>query len=142
MQQRGQNAKGFEELEHTADVALRVRGRDMRELFANAAEGMFSLIGHCQRGATPRFADEIRLHAPDRAALLIDWLNELLYLGEANNARYYAFTFHRLTPTLLEAHVAGDPLVSRWKTIKAATFHDLRISETPEGWEVTVVFDI
>jgi hypothetical protein len=34
----------FEEVEHTADWALRVRGRDLRELLVNAARGMSCLL--------------------------------------------------------------------------------------------------
>ena len=30
----------FEEIEHTADIAIRVWGSDLAELFANAAYGM------------------------------------------------------------------------------------------------------
>jgi SHS2 domain-containing protein len=30
----------FEEIEHTADVALRVHGKDLKELLKNAAFGM------------------------------------------------------------------------------------------------------
>ena len=34
----------IEEIEHTADLAIRVRGRDLSQLFANAARGMFGLM--------------------------------------------------------------------------------------------------
>jgi SHS2 domain-containing protein len=34
----------FEEVEHTADWALRVRGHDLRELLMNAARGMSRLL--------------------------------------------------------------------------------------------------
>lgn len=135
-------AKRFEELEHTADVALRVYGRDMQELFVHAAEVMFSLIGDCERDAAPRFEMEIRLEGPDRESLLIDWLNELLYLFETKSVHFFAFDIRELTTTSLEARVCGGPLTLHEKAIKAATFHDLHISETSEGLEVTVVFDI
>ena len=35
----------YEEIEHTADLAIKAYGRDMKELFANAAYGMFSAMG-------------------------------------------------------------------------------------------------
>jgi SHS2 domain-containing protein len=35
--------QGFEEVEHTANWASRARGRDLEELFANAAHALFSL---------------------------------------------------------------------------------------------------
>ena len=39
----------YEEIEHTADVGIRAYGRDLDELFVNAAEGMFSLIADLDR---------------------------------------------------------------------------------------------
>lgn len=137
-----ERAERFEELEHTADVALRVYGSGLRELFVNAAEGMFHLVGDCEHDVRPRFADRISLEAPDRESLLIDWLNELLYLLETKNACYYVFDIRSLTATSLEALVGGNPLTSHKRAIKAATFHDLRISETREGFEVTIVLDV
>ena len=41
--------KAIEELEHTADLSIRVRGRDLAELFVNAARGMFGLMADLER---------------------------------------------------------------------------------------------
>ena len=132
----------FEEVEHVADLALRARGRDRPELFANAAEGMFSLIGDCRRDLPAQCQDEIRLEAPDVETLLIDWLNELLYLSEARAAHYFSFDVRRLTSTSLVARVGGNPSTSREQEIKSATFHNLYLSETADGFEATIVFDV
>ena len=134
--------KRFEEVEHVADLALRVRGRHRPEIFANAAEGMFSLICDCRRELPARYQDEIRLEAPDVETLLIDWLNELLYLSEARGAHYFSFDVRSLTPTSLVARVGGNPSTSREQEIKSATFHDLNLSETADGFVATIVFDV
>ena len=132
----------FEELEHTADIALRVYGGDLQELFVCAAEGMFHLIGDCERDDPPYFEDNIHLEAPDQESLLIDWLNELLYLSETQDVCYYVFDMRNLTSTSLEALVGGSSPTLHKRAIKAATFHELRIEETSNGLEVTIVFDI
>jgi len=142
MGQGSEKPGGFEELEHTADVALRVYGRDLQELFIHAAEGMFHLIGDCERDAPPYFEDDFRLEAPDREALLIDWLNELLYLSETQDVCYYAFEIRDLSSTSLDARVSGNSFALHKREIKAATFHELRIEEMPNGLEVTIVFDM
>jgi SHS2 domain-containing protein len=67
------------ELEHTADRAFLVRGDDLRELFANAADALFRL----QRQPAGRASDIIRqveVEGFDRETLLVNWLNEILYL--------------------------------------------------------------
>lgn len=132
----------WEEVEHTADVALRVRAPDLAGLFEQAARGMFSLMG-ADLSAIPVIQRRVELSAADAEALLVDWLNELLYLREVHGEAYTAYEIHALTPTSLSATVRGrkvGPLSGR--KIKAATFHGLKIVETAEGVEATVVFDV
>ena len=142
MEKAERQEKRFEEVEHIADLALRVRGGDRPELFANAAEGMFSLIGDCRRVLPAQCEDEICLEAPDEETLLIDWLNELLYLSEARGAIYFSFEVRSLTLTSLVARVGGNPPTYREQEVKSATFHDLDLSETADGFEATIVFDV
>jgi SHS2 domain-containing protein len=133
--------KRFEEIEHTADLAIRVYGREMRELFVNAAHGMFALMAEpsLEEAACER---EVLLEAIDYESLLVDWLNELIYLHEVEGETYSQFNIETLSPTKLEAHVIGGPTKIKTKAIKAATFHDLAIEETPNGLVATMVFDV
>ena len=63
----------FEEIEHTADWALRVRGRDLGELLVNAARGMVSLM-ISNPPATPLNVDRnIEIDSIDAESLLVDW---------------------------------------------------------------------
>ena len=134
-------SKRFEEIEHTADLAMRAYGRDLRELFANAAHGMFALMvepsleeSACQR--------EVSLEATDYEGLLVDWLNELIYLHEVEGETYSQFAIKTLLPTGLKAQVTGGPTKIKTRAIKAATFHDLAIEETANGLVATIVFDV
>ena len=80
----------YEEIEHTADWALRVRGQTLTELFRNAGLGMLSLLGieHGPGNAESRF---IELKADDNETLLVIWLEELLYPLEVENAAVFNF---------------------------------------------------
>ena len=69
----------WEEVEHTADVALRVRGATLAELFANAARGMLALALGGDPVPAGQDRTEILLSAPDPETLLVDWLTELVY---------------------------------------------------------------
>jgi SHS2 domain-containing protein len=131
----------FEEIEHTADLALRVYGQDMRELFANAAHGMFALMAEPSLKGPAR-EREVSLEATDSESLLVNWLNELIYLHEVENETYSQFNIETLSPAKLEAHVIGGPTRIKTKAIKAATFHDLAIEEIPNGLAATIVFDV
>ncbi|HRT32352.1 MAG TPA: molybdopterin-guanine dinucleotide biosynthesis protein B [Anaerolineae bacterium] len=134
---------GWEELEHTADLALRVWAPDLPGLFVAAARGMFSLSA---AATAPTFthAEQVTLRAGDREALLVDWLNELLYLSEAGAGQwaYGAFRFETLTGTALRALALGAQVTARRNEVKAATFHDIAIRQSAVGLETTLVFDM
>lgn len=132
----------WEEVPHTADWALKVRGGDLRALFENAARGMASLIGG---EAGPDAAVTVRdfvLDAPDLEMLLVDWLTELLVLVEDSSAFFTKIVVHDVTGTGLHARVTMQPGGEFTKHIKAVTYHNLAIRQTDQGFETTIVFDV
>jgi len=96
----------FEELDHTADVLMRVRGATINEVFADAGRAMFHVMyGPCEdRG----IARQITLEAEDLESLLIDYLSELLFITDAENLVFCTFDVD-LQGTRLSAVVRGEP---------------------------------
>ena len=140
---RAQSLPPYEELEHTADLRLLVRGRDLGELFAHAAEGMFSLMQCVPMAGGGAVRRTVELEAQDVETLLVDWLGELLFLSERHGAAFERFHIERLEPTRLVALAAGTTGCTPTRGIKAVTFSDLRISETPGvGHETVITFDV
>lgn len=130
----------FEEVEHTADVALRAFGRTPEELFINAARGMFQLM--CDEQPVGEVTHTIRLESLDAESLLVDWLNELIYLSDVEGLVFYRYELTEWEPTRLAATVVGGKVKRRKKAIKAATFSGLAIEKVPGGYSATVVFDV
>ena len=131
----------FEEIEHTADIAIRVRGRDLAELFANAAYGMACQLADPD-AVTQTNEQQIELDAYDTESLLVSWLEELLYLGEREECIFAVFDVLQVSPTQLRATVRGGPVEEHGAHIKAVTFNELEIVRTDAGYETTVVFDV
>jgi len=131
----------FEELEHTADWALRVRGKDLADLLRNAALGMLQLCGAVPQ-AGPRSRRELRLDSLDRESLLVDFLQELLLGIEMRQVAYSEIEIHAASNSALKATLTEAPLQGLDKPIKAVTYNDLRIEEVPQGLVTTVVFDV
>ena len=131
----------FYEVDHTADWAIRVWARDLPKLFASAARGMFSLLTDLSQVAADR-AFEIDLQAIDTETLLIDWLNELLYLAEEHGLVFTDFAVSELTDSHLRASARGGRPAELFKVIKAATFNNLSIKHSTEGFEAEIVFDV
>lgn len=141
----------YEEIEHTADWAIRVRGRDLAELFAAAARGMFSLLTDLS-AVEARREIELDLRAIDTETLLVDWLNELLYLSEQRQIVFNEFEIIQLDEpeagriervARLRARVAGGPVPGGLrKVIKAATFSSLAIDRDAAAYSTEIVFDV
>jgi len=131
----------YEEVEHTADAAIRAFGRDLPELFANAAYGMFDLLADMEK-LHPTVEREVFLEASDLETLLVDWLGELLYLREACGEAYKEFEIVTLSPRELRAVAKGGKGFVPRMDIKAVTYHDLKIEKTEEGYVATIVFDV
>jgi SHS2 domain-containing protein len=133
--------KPFEEVEHTADWAMRVRGDDLASLLRNAALGMLHMSEALPAEDRGR-RHKIKLEAPDAESLLVVWLEELLFRMETCGVTYPDIAIQTLEGMRLVAEVREVPLASIAKHIKAVTFHNLDIQTTPEGLETTIVFDV
>ena len=132
----------FEEIEHTADWALRIRGRNLSELLINAARGMSSLLVSELADISVTQEERVEVEAYDAESLLVNWLSELAYWAEAEGIVFCEFNLQQVTPTHLRAVVRGGHVADLQKHIKAVTYHDLEIVETDDGLEATVVFDV
>jgi SHS2 domain-containing protein len=131
----------FEEVEHTADWAMRVRGDDLASLLRNAALGMLHMSEAMPTENRGR-RRKIELEAPDSESLLVIWLEELLFRMETYSVTYPEIDIQTQEGKRLTAEVKEVPLASIAKHIKAVTFHNLNIQPTPEGLETTIVFDV
>ena len=133
---------GFEEIEHTADHALKVYGKDLRELFISAAQGMTSLMLADISGVSAEIAKAIKLETIDTESLLVEWLNELAYWAEVEMIVFSTFKIHTITATAIDASTMGARVAALEKNIKAVTYHNLNIVKTRQGLEATIVFDV
>ena len=136
--------KEFEIIDHTADVGIVAYGTDTQQAFANAAKALFSLITDLDKVAEVLHRD-VALTAPDQESLLVEWLNELIYLFDAEQILFKRFDITRLNYTHLEARNYGekvDKSKHNLKTgVKAATYHMLKVDKD-DGSRVQVLFDI
>nr|BAL44359.1 hypothetical conserved protein [uncultured bacterium]BAL56557.1 hypothetical conserved protein [uncultured Chloroflexota bacterium] len=140
---------GYREIPHTADWALHVWGRDLPELFAEAARGMYALAGaQADEATAPRQASEaarkLEVQAPDAESLLVAFLSELLYVQEQEQLLFEEFEIE-ITPGeiwRLSMQARPQPLRNLVKAIKAVTFHNLAIRRSEDGVETEIVFDV
>jgi len=136
--------KDFEIIDHTADVGIIAYGGDIKQAFVNAARALFSLITELDNVEEVLYRD-IEVTAPDEASLLVAWLNELIYLFDAENLIFNRFDIIKLNSTRLKARSYGERVdSSKHKLkigVKAATYHMLKV-DRDDGCKVQVLFDI
>ena len=132
----------FEEVEHTADKALRVFGTNLTELFLNAAEGMTQLMVADVSEISTEIEKSIELDAIDTESLLVEWLSELAYWAESDMLVFIKFRIQKASATHLQANIFGGKTSMLEKHIKAVTYHNLKIIRTSQGLEATIVFDV
>ena len=135
----------YEFIDHTADIVVKAKGKNVEECFENAAKAMFDVITD---GSEIESVGQykIKLEADDSEQLLVDWLSELLYLNSAKNL---VFGFFKVTledyNKKLTATVFGEKFdFSKHKAgseIKAVTYHMLEIRKK-RPYHVQVLFDI
>ena len=145
--------KRFEVINHTADMGIKAYGKDLAELFINAAYGMASLITDLEK-VSPKDSEDISLEAENREELLVSWLNEIIYLFASKNMLFSKFEVSEIDEKHLRAKIFGEKLDTTRHQIetefKAATYHGLKISKLkrdnstfPEGTlQAEVIFDI
>lgn len=135
----------YEEIPHTADIAIRTRGKNLKELFANAAYAMFDIIADLE-GLKSSLSIDIKLESSSKEDLLVSWLDELLYNFYTKGIIFAEFGIDYISNTQLVARASGRHVgenKNRLKReIKAATYHDLKIKEENDGLSVDIVFDV
>ena len=125
------------------------RGATLKELFENAATAM---LAYGWELSTVRARQRVQIQASgtDRESLLYAWLSEILSLTDAR-----AFAFKRVAVTKYKAQgtryqvqgtAFGEPFDrTRHRAhtyIKAVTYHQLAVRETPTGFNATVYLDV
>ena len=133
--------KRFGLIEHPSDIGILAYGSNYKETFENAAFGMFSAMAELS-DIQPKSSFEVKVKGDDRGELLINFLNELIFLMDAKKMLFKDFKVYKLSDKDLKAHVSGDViqpgLTDLHRPIKAATFNQLEVKEK----KVKVIFDV
>lgn len=135
----------YEVFDHTAEAGITVSAPTLSDLFETAAEGMLSFI--VDAGSVENRAwIERRVEADDLEGLLVAWLNDLLELLSAQEFVPKALVVDEVGEGRLRATVHGepvDPQRHRFRLdVKAATYHQIEVRETADGWTARVIFDV
>ncbi len=130
----------------TSDVAFIAYGKDLNELFANAALAMFEVMINTKQ-IEPKVERKVKVKGDDLLSLLFEWLNELLFYYGAENLAFSKFEVKVDEKNFgLEATCYGEkinPEKHETKTeVKACTMHKMKIEKVNNIWQAQVILDI
>ena len=132
----------YKNLEHTADLKIRSYGKNLEQVFANMAIGMYeNIFDKKDVIKEKRVKHNIKIKSADTKALLVDFLSELVSLSDINNEVYLDYKI-KIRENELIAQVRGNKIKGLKLEIKAVTYNDLKIAQEKDLWIAEVVFDI
>ncbi|HPM61099.1 MAG TPA: archease [Methanoregulaceae archaeon] len=133
----------FEELEHTADIKIRVRGATLEELFSEAARALMTIVyKNISQGNIRR---HVEVDADDTSSLIREFLSEILFVSEVEDMVITGADIH-IAGNHLTADLTGEPF-SRMKhcggrEVKGVSYSDLAISQEQDSYILEVIFDV
>ncbi len=131
-------------LEHTADIMFEVYGKSLNKLFTNAAIATFDVMVK-RSSINPKIKKEINLENKDIEKLLFEFIEELIYLKDAEYLVFKSFKV-KIKRSNLKAIVEGEKINSKKHKllldVKAITLHKYRLSKTKDGYKATILLDI
>ncbi len=137
--------KTYEVFEHTADIGIHAFGATFSELFVHAAQGMESLMVDPDQVCVIT-SREITVEGHDAVSLLIAWLNALIFLFDTEYLLFRDFTMDAISETRLTARVSGEAYDHQRhdlsSAIKAATWHEASVSQSKDGYQARIIFDL
>ena len=142
---------GFEIIQHTADMGIRVWGEDWNTLFEEAARGMVSLIVDFT-SVLEKEKRELLIEGENGEELLLNWLREILFLIEGGmvfarfQIREDSFSCKDINNYKFSGLLSGekyDPSRHDICTeIKAVTRHGLVLKKKGPWWVTSILFDV
>jgi SHS2 domain-containing protein len=127
-------------VEHTGELELRVDAATEEAVFADALAAFAELVDDEHGLDSER--REIELEGDDRGLLLVDWLNELVYLADSDQFVPDRLSELQLEDGRLRASVRGSRGNPR-PLVKAVSLHRLEYGhERGGGWRARLVLDV
>jgi SHS2 domain-containing protein len=130
---------GYRWVDHTAELELHIAAPTEAAVFEEALKAFGELVGD---GSTEeRVEFDVELTAPDRPALLVSWLDELVYRAETEDvvpdgAERIVVNGDRLAATVRGFRGAPRHLV------KGVTYSGLAFEREDDSYHARVVLDV
>lgn len=128
--------------EHRGELEIRIDAPSLPALFAEAGRALAEVMHTSPLDAPAGFSDEVVVTGRDREALLVGWLNELVFRSETSKVLFDEFEVTFLSDHRLAAAIHGTCVHELRNPVKAATYHGLSVVEHAGGLTAKVILDV
>jgi SHS2 domain-containing protein len=132
----------------TSDLSFVARGPTVEDAFIAAGEALLAATVEEPQTVARSESRSVVLEEPDLELLLLRFLNELVYLRDAQDLLLHPDRMEIVWSDSVElrAELRGER-IDRTRhalasEVKAATAHDLRVGMTTDGWTATATLDV
>ena len=139
------NTALFTFLDHTADMGIRVTGKNLKDLLENAARSMIQIMIKGGPGGKTATV-QLSVSGEDYADLMVRWLGEILYLFEGDSKIVINTEISSIRKFHLNATLQVAPFNPEQHEIlteiKAVTYHQIEVARKKGLWHAKVIFDL
>ena len=129
-------------VDHTSEITLRLRAPTFVDLIAEATRAFAELVPASMREHVTDERREFQVGGVDRAATLVEWLNEVVYLCDVDRWLPVELEVIAENAAGLRIRSKGVVLTEPFVLVKAATLHHASVTEGPQGLVGEVTLDV
>jgi SHS2 domain-containing protein len=137
--------EGWEYFDVAADVGVRAWGPDLPACFRQCGLGVLNLMVPLG-SVRPEESREVAAWGESNEALLVNWVNELIYLHDVEGFVVHDLQVADLGSGRVRSVLVGEAFEPsrhpRGILVKAATYHDLGLDEAPGETQARLVLDV
>lgn len=142
---RHEHQSGFEIFSTTADAGLEIWSHDLKGLFIQAGLALSSLMTDLKHiNVEQSFSVSVRADTIEE--LLVNWLNEIIYLTDVKDVFIKEFNIQMITHQEIKAELGGEAIDPNkhflLSEVKAATYHNLLVTEKNGCYCATIIVDL
>lgn len=148
--------KYYEIIDHTADLGIKVFGKDVNQIFANAGRAFTEIVTDTAM-VNENITKEIAADGADLEQLMVNWLHEVLYHFEVGRLILKRFDILEIKQDKLETLFPSPNYSIKalgygetfdinkhvvLTEIKAVTYHQIEVKKIDEEWQARIIFDL
>lgn len=129
--------------EITSDVMFEAYGKDLKDLFENAAEALMQII--CKKDLVGSEKElKVEVKADSAEDLMINWLQYLIATVDIEEMFFSKFRITEIDEKHLTGYAYGETMTpEKGETVvKAVTYHKYKFKKTDDGYMTRVSLDI